>query len=575
MDNSIINKAKEWLSESFDVETQNEVRCLLENDEPQLIDSFYKDLEFGTGGLRGIMGVGTNRMNKYTVARATQGLANYLLKIYDNNNMDQIRCIVAYDSRNNSRLFADTVIDVLSANGIYTFWFHYPTPTPTLSYSVRELKCKCGIVITASHNPKEYNGYKVYWKDGGQIISPHDKEIMKEINAITDFSQIKFNPNYQKIHLVAYSLTEKHIGEILKFSKSIHYNEKKDLKIAYTPIHGSAGATEIMMFRLARYFHFKYVDAQWNPDGNFPTVNTPNPEDPAALEMVIDLAKKEDSDIIFATDPDGDRLGVGVKDKNGNYVLLNGNQTASILTYFILSQLSEKQQLKENDYIVKTIVTTELLIEIAKFFKVNYYEVLTGFKYIAEIIEKNYEKARFLCGGEESYGFLAGEFVRDKDAVLTSFLVAEMAIWAKKQNKNLLDILTEIYLKFGFYKEGLLSITKQGKEGLEEIEKIMVNFRNNPPKKIINQNIIEIFDYQKSEKYDMINNTKSSIDIPQSNVLQFVLEDKTKITIRPSGTEPKIKFYITTNEKLENVADYEKINCKLTEKIEKIFMELK
>ncbi|MDR2836898.1 MAG: phospho-sugar mutase [Bacteroidales bacterium] len=568
MENFIKEKINYWLSDIFDKETREKVKNLLENDENQIIDCFYKDLEFGTGGLRGIMDVGTNRMNKYTVGRATQGLANYLLKQFPN---EEIKCAIGFDTRNNSAEFANISASILAANNIKVLLFEKSRPTPELSFAVRHYNCKAGIVITASHNPKEYNGYKVYWADGGQIIPPHDHNIIQEVNFITDFSKIQFqNVDNQNINIIGKELDEIYSEKILTLIEN--NKSSKNLSIVFSPIHGSTWEILPQVFEKAGYSeNFYIVEEQSKPDGHFSSVSSPNPEEPATLSMAIELAKHKKADIVLGTDPDGDRLGVAVRNSDGEYILLNGNQTASLLTNYVLSQ---NKELYYNDFIVKTIVTTELLQKIAQKFDVKCYDVLTGFKYIAQIIEEKKGEKQFLCGGEESFGFLAGDFVRDKDAVIAALLITECANLAKQKNKNLLDILIDIYLELGFYMEGLKSITKKGKDGLKEIENMMINFRNNPPKTIINQNVTEIFDYEKLIHINIIENNTEKIDYPKSNVLQFVLEDATIITVRPSGTEPKIKFYISTKEILKNKKEFNTVEEKLKLKINNIFKKL-
>ncbi len=568
MENNIENKIKYWLSDIFDEETKNQICDLQKNDTKELYECFYKDLEFGTGGLRGIMGVGTNRMNKYTVGRATQGLANYLIEQYPGN---EISVAIAYDSRNNSKSFAKITASVFSANNINVFLFDDIRPTPELSFAVRLMKCKCGIVITASHNPKEYNGYKVYWKDGGQIVPPHDYSIIEKVNSITDFSLIKFDDKLTNVEFIGAEIDEQYLSRIINLDNNISNNSKKDIRIVFSPIHGTTGKLIPLLLSKMNYNSVFTVEEQMIPDGNFPSVKSPNPEEKQALTLAINLAKEKNADIVCCTDPDGDRLGVAVKDSNNNYVLLNGNQTATILTHYILSSLQKQNKLSKNDYIVKTIVTTSLLTKISDYFNIKSFDVLTGFKYIAETIELNQNKMKFICGGEESYGFLVDDFVRDKDAVLAVLLFIEAAQFAKENSFTVIDYLKDIYLKFNFYREGLKSITKYGNEGNAEIVKMMYDFRNNPPEKIINQKIVKIFDYENSVLTDLTNKNTTKILLPKSNVIQYELEDETLITIRPSGTEPKIKFYVSTSEKMISIDKYENISSLLDKKIEEIF----
>lgn len=564
----IIEKAKAWLSDKYDDNTRKCVQELIDNNPNELLESFYKNLEFGTGGLRGIMGVGTNRMNTYTVAMATQGFANYIKKMFPTIQQPQIA--IAYDCRNNSKEFAQTTAEVMSANGIKVFIFNALRPTPELSFAIRRLNCQAGIVITASHNPKEYNGYKAYWEDGGQLVSPHDKNVIGEVEKITDISMVNFSKNEDLIEYLDEKFDEIYINEILKLSLSPESIKKqKDLKFVYTPIHGTGGQIIPKLFDKAGFNKVYTVEEQMIIDGDFPTVVSPNPEEKAALTLAIDKAKKVNADLVLATDPDADRVGIAVKDETGEYVLLNGNQTASILTYYLLKRWNELDKLKGKEYIVKTIVTTELLFDIANKFGVKKYDVLTGFKFIADKI-LNTPDMTFIGGGEESYGFLIGDFVRDKDANSACYMIAEIAAWAAEQNKTLYQILKEIYKEFGFYKEGLLSLTKKGISGSEEIKEMMHRFRTTPPKQILGSDIIEIKDYKSSISKDILSGTESVINLPKSDVLQFLTEDGTKISIRPSGTEPKIKFYFGIKAKLNDIADFEVVNSELDERISKL-----
>ena len=555
----IKKKAQVWLGNEFDEETRKQVKYLIENDEKELIDAFYKDLEFGTGGLRGIMGVGTNRMNIYTVGMATQGLANYLNKSFEGK---EIKVAIAYDSRNNSKLFATTAAEILSANGIKVYIFDDIRPTPELSFAVRHLKCQSGIVITASHNPKEYNGYKVYWEDGGQIVPPHDKNIIAEVKNIKSVSQINFNKDESLITVIGEEIDKAYINEITKFS--VNPELRKDLKIVYTPIHGTGIK---MMPRVLEAFGFENVmtePQQSVPDGNFPTVKSPNPENAEALSLAIKLAKKEGADLVLATDPDADRVAAGVK-HHGDIELINGNQIASLLTYYILKH---KNDLKSTDFIVKTIVTTDLLCDIAESFCVRCIEVLTGFKYIAEQIRLNEGKQRFICGGEESYGFLTGDYTRDKDAISTGALLAEAAAWAKSQGKTLIDVLDDIYAEYSLYAEHLINVVKKGAEGAAQIAAIMENLRKNPLE-LPGLKIEKTFDYKLQKIFDK-EGEKPLLGFPVSNVLQFVYDDGTKVSVRPSGTEPKIKFYISVKSKFEG----DKSKMALHKKIENITAEI-
>ena len=570
----IIERAKVWLSDKYDAETRKQVQELIDNNPEELLESFYKNLEFGTGGLRGIMGIGTNRMNTYTVAMATQGFANYIKLMFPN--IEQPQIAIAYDCRNNSPEFAKTAAEVMSANGIKVFIFNSLRPTPELSFAIRELKCQAGIVITASHNPKEYNGYKAYWEDGGQLVSPHDKNVIGEVEKITDFSMVNFNANNDLIEYLDEKFDEIYINKILDLSLSPESIEKQqDLVFVYTPIHGTGGQIIPNLFSKAGFRNVHCVEEQMIVDGNFPTVVSPNPEEKAALTLAIEKAKKVNADVVLATDPDADRVGIAVKDENGEFVLLNGNQTAALLTYYLLTRWNELGKLSGKEYIVKTIVTTELLFDMANKYNVEKFDVLTGFKFIADKILNNPEMT-FIGGGEESYGFLIGDFVRDKDANSACFMIAEIAAWAAEQNKTLYQILKEIYKEFGFYKEGLLSLTKKGISGSEEIKNMMFRFRNDAPKEILGSKIIEVKDYKTSICKNVISGTETVINLPKSDVLQFFTEDGTKISIRPSGTEPKIKFYFGIKAKLNDIADFEVVNSELNNKINaltKLFSE--
>ena len=567
-------KAKGWLSENYDMETRNQVKNLLENNEKELIESFYRDLEFGTGGLRGIMGVGTNRMNIYTVGAATQGLSNYVKNEFKN--LQEIKVAIAYDSRNNSRLFAETAAGIFAGNGFTVYLFESLRPTPELSFAIRHLKCQTGIVITASHNPKEYNGYKAYWDDGGQVVPPHDENIILEVNKILDIRDIKFNGPKGKIHILGQEIDDIYTDEIKKLSLSPEVIARNsDMKIVYTPLHGSGVALVPMVLKKMGFRNIINIPEQDVSDGNFPTIVSPNPEESAALSMATNKARETGADLVMATDPDADRVGIAVRNKSNEVVLLNGNQAATILIYYLLTKWKEKGKLTGKEYLVKTIVTTELIAEMAHSFDVKYYDVLTGFKYIAEVIKQNEGKTKFIGGGEESYGYLAGEFVRDKDAVMSCALIAEAAAWARDQKMTMYDLLLDIYQKYGLYKESLLSVTKKGKEGAEEIQKMMADFRLSPPKQINGSDVVLILDYEKRKSFDVVKSKETTIDLPKSNVLQFVTKDGSKISVRPSGTEPKIKFYFGVKEKLEKVSDFEKVNAVLDQKIKNIISDLK
>ena len=569
----IREKARAWLKEEFNEQTRTEVREMLEKDEKKLIDAFYQDLEFGTGGLRGIMGAGTNRMNIYTLGMATQGLANYIIKHCGNKG---IKVAIAYDCRNNSKYFADTTADIFSANGFEVYLFESLRPTPELSYAIRHYKCHSGVVITASHNPPEYNGYKVYWNDGGQVVAPHDTGIIDEVRKIKSVREIRFERISRKIILIGKETDNLFLNEVLKMSINPEVIRKfSNIGIVYTPIHG----TGLMLVPPAlKMFGFKNVinvPEQDVNDGNFPTVRSPNPEEPDALRMAIAKAIETGAELVMATDPDADRLGIAVKNKTGEFILLNGNQTAVILVWYTLSQFSERKKYKGNEYIIKTIVTTDLLERIAEGFNVEYFNVLTGFKYFAELIRENEGKKKYIGGGEESYGFLPGEYVRDKDAVASCALVAEAAAWAKSNGKSLFELLLDIYVKYGFYKEKLINIVRKGKEGADEIKTMMTGYSTNPPEKINNSKVIRIDDYEKQISHDILNGTHSAIDLIKSDVLQFFLEDGTKISVRPSGTEPKIKFYFSVNTKLASPDKFNETEKILDQRISDIIKDLK
>ena len=573
MDNEILLKAKKWLSGNYDKETKDQIEYLINNDEKELIESFYKDLEFGTGGLRGIMGAGTNRMNIYTIGAATQGLANYVKKNFSD--LKEIRTAIAYDCRNNSKLFAETTANIFSANGFKVYLFESLRPTPELSFAMRHFGCQSGVVITASHNPKEYNGYKAYWDDGGQLVSPHDKNVIDEVNNITNIDDIKFKGIKENITIIGEEIDTLYISKIKELSLSPELIEKyNDMKIVYTPIHGTGVKLVPDALKAYGFTNIINVPEQDITDGNFPTVISPNPENAEALKMALAKAKETNAEIVMATDPDADRVGIAVKDLNNEFILLNGNQTAAVLIYYLIKKRIENNNIKGNEYIVKTIVTTELLVDIANKFNIEYFDVLTGFKFIAEIIKENEGKKLFIGGGEESYGYLAGEFVRDKDAVMAAALIAEAAAWAKSLGKTYYEQLIDIYIEFGFYKEALVNIVKTGKDGAEAITEMMKNYRANPPKEIDGSNVIEIKDYQLQQHKNLVTGTIEPINLPKSNVLQFFTEDGSKITVRPSGTEPKIKFYIGVKEDLCCKEKFNEINALLDKKIEAITTSL-
>ena len=572
-DSEVINRAESWLEGKYDEETKKQVKNLIENDQAELIESFYKDLEFGTGGLRGIMGVGTNRMNKYSVGMATQGLANYLKKMFPD--IEQIKTAIAYDSRNNSKYFAQITAEVFSGNNFKVFLFDDLRPTPELSFAVRYLKCQSGIVITASHNPKEYNGYKAYWDDGGQLISPHDKNVIEEVKKIKSIEEVKFKGKPENIEIIGESIDKVYLEKIKELSLSPEIIKKhKDLKIVFTPIHGSGTRLVPESLKKFGFENVFEVDEQKIPDGNFPTVKSPNPEETAALSLAIKKANEIDAALVMATDPDADRVGIAVKDNNNEFILLNGNQAASLLIYYLLRKWKENKKLSGNEFIVKTIVTSELLKDIAIKNGVESFDVLTGFKYIADIIKQNEGIKTFIGGGEESYGFLVGDFVRDKDAVISCSIIAEIAAWAAENGKTLYETLIDVYHEFSFYKEKLLSVVWKGKSGSEEIQQMMIDYRNNPPKSINNSNVQVIKDYLLQKEIDLRTGAEKPIFLPKSNVLQFFSEDGSKISIRPSGTEPKIKFYFGVKSSLEDKNKFDEINSILDSKLDNIIKSL-
>jgi len=559
-------KAETWLSEDFDPETRASVKNMIEKSDNELIDSFYKNLEFGTGGLRGIMGPGTNRMNIYTVGMATQGLCNYLKKQFSG--AEQIKVVIAHDSRNNSRLFAETTAQIFAGNGIKVYLFESLRPTPELSFAIRHFKCQSGVVITASHNPREYNGYKAYWDDGGQMIEPHDTNVIKEVLKIDSVKSIRKSDNPELIRIIGHEIDEIYTDKIRSLSVNPEIIARnRDIKIVYTPLHGSGVRMVPMALRKMGFTNIYNVPEQDKTDGNFPTVKSPNPEESAALDLAIKKAVEVGADLVMATDPDADRVGIAVRDPKGNIGLLNGNQAATLLIYYLITQWAAKGKLKGREYICKTIVTTDLLNVIADKFGVKHYDVLTGFKYIADILKQNEGKMTFIGGGEESYGYLAADFVRDKDAIMSCALIAEVAAWARDQRKSLFEILVEIYMEFGFYLESLVNVVRKGKQGDEEIQKMMKDFRSSFRESINNSKVVMIHDYLQSKTYDIFNKTETKIELPVSNVLQFILEDGSKISIRPSGTEPKIKFYFSVNTSIRRKEDYEKTRKLLQDRI--------
>lgn len=572
---SVTEKAQVWLTDAYDDETRAEVRRMLDNpDKTELIDAFYKDLEFGTGGLRGIMGAGSNRMNIYTVGAATQGLANYLKEAFSA--LSQISVVVGHDVRNNSRKFAEVVADVFSANGIKVYLFDSFRPTPELSYAIRHLGCQSGVNITASHNPKEYNGYKAYWEDGAQIIAPHDVNIIDHVNQIKGAEAIKFQGNKDLIQIIGSEIDNAFLTAIKGLSLSPESIARhKDLKIVYTPIHGTGVHLIPQSLKNYGFENIIHVPEQDITSGNFPTVVSPNPEVPSAMAMAIAKAKETGADLVMASDPDADRIGCVLRDAKGEYVLLNGNQIVMILLYYIMTRNAELGKLTGKEYIVKTIVTTETIKSIADKNNIRMYDCYTGFKWIAAVIRDNEGTARYLGGGEESYGFLAEDFARDKDAVSAISLMAEAAAWAKDQGLDFLHLLQDIYIKYGFSRECGVSVVRQGKAGAEEIQAIMRQFRTNPPKQIGGSPVVTIKDYDSLTLTNVPAGTSSKLDMPvTSNVLQYFTADGTKISVRPSGTEPKIKFYIEVKGHMDTPADYDKAIAEADAKIETVKKDL-
>ena len=569
-------KAQIWLGDGYDEETKAAVRAMLDNeDKTDLIEAFYKDLEFGTGGLRGIMGAGTNRMNIYTVGAATQGLSNYLKKAFAD--LPQIKVAIGHDCRNNSRKFAEVAADVFSANGIKVYLFDALRPTPEVSFAIRELGCQSGVILTASHNPKEYNGYKAYWNDGAQMIAPHDKNTIDEVNKITSVKDVKFRGNAELIEIIGEEIDRRYLDRIKTLSLSpeaiAHHH---DMKIVYTPIHGTGVKLIPASLKNFGFTNIIHVPEQDVVSGDFPTVVSPNPEEPAALDMAIKKAIETDAELVMASDPDADRIGIAVRNDKGEFVLVNGNQIVMIFLNYLMTRNKELGLLRGDEYIVKTIVTTETIKTIAEQNGFKMYDCYTGFKWIASVIRENEGKARYIGGGEESYGFLPEDFVRDKDSVSSISLMAEIAAWAKDKGMTMYQMLQDIYIKYGYSKEKGISVVRKGKSGAEEIVAMMKNFRENPMKELGGSPVILIKDYASLEATDVVNGTKSKLDMPvTSNVLQYFSADGSKVSIRPSGTEPKIKFYIEVRGiKMDNYADYDAANAAADAKIEAIKKEL-
>lgn len=573
LETSVLNKINLWLQGSYDVETKNEINSLLNSGSfTELTDSFYRDLEFGTGGIRGIMGPGTNRINKYTIGSATQGLCNFLLKKYPG---EKIKVVVAHDSRNNSDLFARITAEVFSANGIHVYFFKELRPTPELSFAIRHLDCRSGVMITASHNPKEYNGYKAYGADGGQFTSPDDLMVMDEVAAIASVDNVQFTRADANIEFIGDEIDQLYLDKITELSVSKEAIERQnDLKIVYSPIHGTGITLVPKALKSFGFTNVHIVEEQSTPDGNFPTVIYPNPEEKEALTLALAKARDIDADLVLATDPDADRVGIAVKNDDGDFILLNGNQTGSLLINYMLTVWEEKGKLTGNEYIVSTIVTTKLIIDIAKEKNVSFYETLTGFKWIGAIITELQGKKTFIAGGEESYGYLVGELVRDKDAVISCAFIAEMTAYYKDKGSSLYQAMLAMYQKYGFYKEKLVSITKKGKTGAEEIKEMMERFRTNTPVSLGGSKVVTLKDYELGKETDMISGNSKKLDYPKSDVLQFITEDGSIISARPSGTEPKIKFYCSVKTDLPDKTKFSAKDKLLEEKIDSIMKDL-
>jgi phosphoglucomutase len=568
MNQGINQKIASWLEGNFDAATKDEIRSLQANQPDLLEDAFYRNLEFGTGGLRGLMGVGTNRVNKYTIGMATQGFSNYLLKTYPN---ESISVVVGHDSRNNSRFLAETTAQVFAANGIKVYLFEALRPTPELSFAIRQLQCKAGVVCTASHNPKEYNGYKAYWNDGGQLVPPHDKNVITEVEAIQSLEEVKWNGGDALIEIIGAAMDASYIAMLKTLSV---YPEviaaQSDLKIVYTPIHGTGITLVPKVLDAYGFKNVHVVEEQATPDGNFPTVAYPNPEESETMRIGLEKAKALNADILLGTDPDADRVGIGVKNHKGEWVLMNGNQTAVLAFAYMMEARRAKGIAAPNDMVVTTIVTTEMINEVARQNEVNCYNVLTGFKWIAELVKEKEGKENYIIGGEESFGLMIGDQIRDKDAVSAVALLCEMAAYEKSKGRSLFDKMIELYMQYGFYYEHLISITKKGMNGQQEIAAMMEGFRNQPPTEIAGMKVVTLLDYQLQLSTDLQTGNQTKIQLPKSNVLQFVTEDGTKISARPSGTEPKIKFYFSVNTVLPNREAFDEVYAHLQNKINNI-----
>lgn len=573
MDSVIKERAGLWLQEGFDEQTKAEVSALLAKDNQDLAEAFYRNLEFGTGGLRGIMGVGTNRMNKYTVGMATQGFANYLRKTYGD---EKISVVIGHDCRNNSRFFAETTAHVFAANGIRVYLFEELRPTPQLSFAIRHLGCQAGVVCTASHNPKEYNGYKAYWNDGAQLIPPHDKNVIREVETIQSVNDVKWDGGESNIISIGKEMDDAYLAMLKNMSICPELIKKHhDIKIVFTPIHGTGITLVPDTLQVFGFSNVHVVEEQSNISGDFPTVVYPNPEESEAMSIGLKKARELDADILLGTDPDSDRVGIGVKDLQGNWVLMNGNQTAVLVFNYMIEARRKKGLAKSNDMIVKTIVTTEMIDVIARANKITCYNTLTGFKWIAELIRQKEGKENYVVGGEESYGLMIGDKVRDKDAISAVAVLCEMAAYEKEQGRSLFEKMIALYREYGFYKESLISITKKGMDGQQQIADMMESFRNNPPHTIAGSPVIQLLDYEIRKGRNLRSGEVWDIELPKSNVLQFILEDGSKISARPSGTEPKIKFYFSVNAGLQDTDAFEKVDQELEKKIERIILDMR
>ncbi|WP_372635926.1 phospho-sugar mutase [Fodinibius sp.] len=563
----------QWLKGNYDEETKTAIREKLQQKKfKELTDAFYKEMEFGTGGIRGIMGVGPNRVNKYTFGMATQGFSNFLKKNYPD---EQIKVVIAHDCRNNSEKLARVVANIFSANGIYVYLFEGLRPTPELSFAIRELGCQGGVMLTASHNPKEYNGYKAYGSNGGQLVSPHDKMVMEEVQQIGSVDKVNFEGDEERIEMIGREMDEKYLDALADLSISREaIRRQKDLSIVFSPIHGTSGVLVPPALERYGFENVSYVEEQMSYDGNFPTVEYPNPEEKEALSMALDKARDIDAELVMATDPDADRVGIAVKDHHGEWTLLNGNQTGTLIIHYMLDAWQQADKLTGNEYIVKTIVTSYLIDRIADHYGVACYNTLTGFKYIGELMTELEGKQQFIAGGEESYGYLIGDHVRDKDAVVSAVIIAEMAAFYKDNGSSLYEALLDIYEEYGYFRERMVSVYKKGREGEREIREMLARYRQNPPSELGGSRVITIKDYKTQEEKNLISQAVSDIDLPSSNVLQFITEEGSMVTVRPSGTEPKIKFYCSVNTDLPDKSQYEDITGRLENKIDTIIADL-